>query len=101
MSYRDKFKERYANDPEFRAQHIARTISSQNKRREKYVEWKNGFSCSRCGDTRSYVIDFHHRTRRPRKGRWLICSSVGERVSSRSFRTLWRFAPTATGNSTT
>ena len=53
-------REKYANDPEFKAKFKAGVKKHQVRRKQEFDDWRNTRSCCRCGEFRGYVLEFHH-----------------------------------------
>lgn len=64
-------------------EHVSQFVgyARKNKRRirAQLKEIKKGLSCSRCGDSRWYVLDFHHRD--PKKKEHDVAQLVAKSVS--------------------
>lgn len=59
------FRERYANDPEFRARVIASTKRNKPRQKEQLFAWWKTFKatlrCDTCGEDHPATLDLHHR----------------------------------------
>ena len=51
----------YANDPEYRLKRQRKSDAAQKRRRKVVDDIVGPIRCEVCGDSRRWVLDFHHR----------------------------------------
>ena len=72
-------KERYANNKDA---YLRSNKEWAKRNREKFIEFKKTLSCKRCGDSRYYVLDFHHLDKKNKS------FSISDKVSDYSLDSL-------------
>lgn len=58
--HREYMRNRYQNDPEFRARQLAATAETNRRNRQRFQEFKATLKCERCGESDPAALDFHH-----------------------------------------
>lgn len=73
-------KEYYKNNPERQEKVTLARERNRQKAKDFVKECKEKCSCEKCGETRSYVLDFHHKD--PLKKSFEICSSENRSIDN-------------------